>query len=489
MPNPFIGREPKRLYDFLYDVFSIPRPSGHEEKMAEYVVNFARKRGLEYVTDEMLNVLIRKPASPGQGNVPPILLEGHMDIVTVKAPDSKHDFLKEPIDLITEGDWVHGNKTTLGADNGCAVAIMLALLDDDDLVCPPVECLFTVQEELGMLGADGFDLSQIRARRVIGLDAGSEGVFRKGVSSKYKNVFKFPVEREKAGGETYEVTVSGLLGGSPSEAVSLDRACAIKLAGRVLYRLITRYDARINLVDKSKNPGVAEDCKAVITISDVSIEELHALAEEMQKAMRGEYAESESDITVKITKCTRGEFEPMTAASSLAVAGALYLMPYGSSRRVIERSEEPRCFFVLRHLSTDEAGVKLETMVSADKQSIGTALQDEIKTLFTLLGAEIIKDDFDFGWDPEENSPLREVMRQTYIQLFDMEPIINVSHGGNDCVIIKKKIPEFDVVTTAATYLDYHTIYERLDMVSFEKVYYLIKKTLENLCNYEEKLY
>ena len=262
MANPFAGRKPERLYEFMYDIFSIPRPSNHEEKMARYVMDFAEAKGLEYYTDSWNNVLIRKVGSPGMEALPPVLLEGHMDIVPIKDTDSDHDFLTDPIDLIVEGNWVHGNKTTLGADNGCAVAIMLAVLDDDSLVHPPLECIFTVREELGMLGMMDFDLAQIKSRRVIGLDAGAEGIFRKGVSSKYKNKFSLPLRREECEGKVYDLEISGLCGGHAQMAFPADRACAIKLMGRVLYKLLDKFDIRVNLIDKTVNRGVAEDCRA-----------------------------------------------------------------------------------------------------------------------------------------------------------------------------------------------------------------------------------
>jgi dipeptidase D len=173
--NPFMNRSPENLYRFLFDVFSIPRPSGKEEKIAGYLVEFARARGLDHYRDSMNNVLIRKQGSPGYESEPPVLIEGHTDMVAVKTPGSSHDFDTDPIDLIVEENWVRANGTTLGADNGCAVAIMLALLDDDSLAHPPLECLFAAQEEPGMLGMKGFDFDQIRARRGIGLDAGSKG--------------------------------------------------------------------------------------------------------------------------------------------------------------------------------------------------------------------------------------------------------------------------------------------------------------------------
>lgn len=481
MADIFAGYEPKRLYDFLYDVFSTPRPSGHEEKMAEYVVRFARERGLEYVEDELHNVLVKKPASAGMEMLPPVLIEGHMDMVAVKAPDSRHDFLKDPIELIVEDGWVRGNGTTLGADNGCAVAVMLTLLDQEGLVHPPLECLFTVQEELGMLGADAFDLRHIKARRVIGLDAGSEGVFRKGVSSKYYEDIRFPVQREALHGKVYRLEVSGLKGGSPSEAVQLDRAYGVKLMGRVLYRLVLDYDARIQLVEKGKG----EDCAAVFAVADAAETELTDLAGAMQEAMRSEYAESEPDIVVQIKKTSAVNPLPMTAACSRRLAAGLYLIPFGAFRRVLERGEEPRCFCAAKTLATDESGVILGIVVSTDKRSIGIALKEEIRALASILGAELVRDEFDFGWDPEEHSPLREAMRRTYFRLFGTYPVINVSHGGNDCVVIKKKLPEFDVVTTAATYPDYHTVNERLDLESLSKVYDLVEKTLEELCRQE----
>lgn len=482
MANVFSGRQPQRLYDFMFDIFSIPRPSDHEEKIAQYVIDFAKKRGLDYYTDSWHNVLIRKAGSPGMEALPPILLEGHMDIVPIKEPESDHDFLTDPIDLIVEGDWVHGNKTTLGADNGCAVAIMLAVLDDNSLVHPPLECIFTVREELGMLGMMDFDLDQIKSRRVIGMDAGAEGIFRKGVSSKYKNKFSIPLQREEYAGKVYELNISGLCGGHAQMAFPLDRACAIKLMGRVLYKLLEKYDIRINLIDKSVNRGVAEDCRAQITVSEGKADSVAEFLMAEQALLLDEYAESEPGLRISFNPAVKAEFAPMTAASSRNAATALYLMPFGSIRRVIERSEELRCYITTKYVNTSESELTVDTTVSTDKRVNGIALQSEAVAFFKLFGAKVVNNEFEFGWDPEENSPIRETMRRSYVELFGCDPIINVSHGGNDCMVLKEKIPEFDVVTTAATYLDYHTTSERLDMVSFEKVYALICRTLKNLC-------
>ena len=212
MSNEYLinDREPQALYHFFEDISRIPRVSFHEKQVSQYLVDFAESRGLWYYRDEMYNVLIKKEGSRGCENLPPILLEGHVDMVAAKAEESSHNFETDPIELVVEGNILRANKTTLGADNGCAVAMMLTLLDKEDLVHPPLECLFTAQEETGLDGAKGFDLSKIDSRRVIGLDAGSEGVFRKGTTTKVQMTSALKTDREEIKGRIYELVVEGL---------------------------------------------------------------------------------------------------------------------------------------------------------------------------------------------------------------------------------------------------------------------------------------
>jgi dipeptidase D len=401
-------------------------------------------------------------------------------MVVVKNPGSSHDFETDPIDLIVEGNWVRANGTTLGADNGCAVAIMLALLDDDSLPHPPLECLFAAQEEPGMLGIKEFDLNQIRARRGIGLDAGSEGVFRKGVSSKYTDRFRMDIDRVPADGIRYELIVSGFLGGPASAAIPLDRGCAIKQCARMLHRLKKEHEIRLVSVDKRMNPGVAEDCEALfVLVNGDPGNMLSDLNDEFEK-IKAEYRESEPNIQFELNSST-GTREPMSKAGTERVIDALYLSPYGAERRVIERQNEPRCYAITSTVSTEENNIEFDTLISSDLSFIGIAKREEVKTLLALLGAVSVEDGYEFGWDPEDRSEIRDTLREAYVREFGKEPIINVSHGFNDCVIIKQSIPSFDVVTTAATYLDYHTTNERLDLQSFEKVYRLVCAALRKL--------
>ncbi len=482
MSTVFAGRKPERLYQFLNDVFSIPRPSGHEEQIAGYVLRFAKAKGLRAVTDGMHNVLVYKPGSAGMERLAPVLLEGHLDMVAAKEPQSVHDFLKDPIRVCVRDGWAYADGTTLGADNGCAVAMMLALLDDDTLMHPPLECLFTASEETGYDGIKAFDFSWIHARRAIGLDAGSEGVFRKGVSTKYKNEFVLPIVRENADGQRAVVEVSGLRGGSPSMAIPWDRACAIRLMGRLLHALTCQCGARIVWADKRQNPGLAQDCRAEILLPENTLDAARALIQAQQASLRAEYRQTDPDIALSLTPAAASAPAPMDPPSSARLAALLYLMPFGAPRRVAGRCDEPRVCLCARTVQTQDDQVRITTWISADLQAIGLAQQQEIETFFEIFGARCTGRQIDPGWDPQPDSPLRETMRQTYAALFGREPVVNVSHGGNDCVVLKQRLPEMDVVTTAATYLDYHTPRERLDLESFEKVYLLLTRTLAQLC-------
>jgi dipeptidase D len=287
------------------------------------------------------------------------------------------------------------------------------------------------------------------------------------------------IDREPADGIRYKLTVSGFLGGPASAAIPLDRGCAIKQCARLLHRL--KHDIRLISVDKRINPGVAEDCEAsFVLVNEDHGKMLSGLNDEFDK-IKTEYRESEPNIRFELNRSDADTRDPVNRAGTERVIDALYLLPYGAERRVIERQNEPRCYAITSTISTEENNIEFNTLISADLSSIGIARREEIKTLLALFGAVSEEDGYEFGYDPEDRSVMRDTLREAYVEEFGKEPIINVSHGFNDCVMIKQNIPSFDVVTTAATYLDYHTTNERLDLQSFEKVYRLVCAALRKM--------
>jgi dipeptidase D len=261
----------------------------------------------------------------------------------------------------------------------------------------------------------------------------------------------------------------------------LDRGCAIKQCARLLHRLKKDHDIRLISIDKRSNPGVAEDCGASFVLVDGDTGKLLGDLNDEFDRIKIEYRESEPNIRFSLKKTDLAGREPINSAGTEHVIDALYLLPYGAERRVTERQDEPRCYAAIVSVASEENKVELSTLISADLTLIGTAKLEEIKTLLELFGAVLVEEDNEFGWDPEERSAIRDTLLKAYIKEFGREPVINVSHGFNDCVVIKQHIPTLDVVTTAATYLDYHTPNERLDLQSFERVYRLVCAALKKL--------
>lgn len=474
-----MDREPLAMYHYFEDLSAIPRVSCNEAAAAAYVISIAKAHGLWYYEDDIHNVLVRKPGSRGCETLPPVLLEGHLDIVGEKTADSPHNFETDPLELMVEGNILHANNTTLGADNGCAVAMMLKILTDNDLVHPPVECLFTVQEEIGLIGAKHFDVSRLRSRRVIGLDAGSEGVFRMGTSTKLEMTSLYLARREPTAGIVYRLTVSGLRGGDQGAGIPLERICAIKMTARVLHHLNKELDVRIISIDKV-GKSIPENCLSYIALEKGSSERMQQILQEQQTLIRKEYAESDPDITITAVE-EKHDLPMLIKEDNMQLIRALYLMPYGAKNRSLLRNDEVSCSVILKKIYTKEDGIRIFSVVSTEQMEQGEALNEQIKTFLTCFGFRIEDLHLNKGWDWEPDSPIRNTMVRAYEELFGRKPKVNISHGGNDCVVLKEKIPELDMVTTAATYVDFHTPKERLYMDTFEKVMALLERTLQLL--------
>lgn len=472
-------REPLVLYHYFEDLSAIPRVSGNEAAAAAYVVSIAKAHGLWYYEDDLHNVLVRKPGSKGCEGLPPVLLEGHLDMVGEKTADSTHNFDTDPLELVVEGNILHAKDTTLGADNGCAVAMMLKILTDDTLVHPPVECLFTVQEETGLIGAKHFDVSRLQSRRVIGLDAGSEGVFRMGTSTKLELSSRYPARREPLEGTVYRFTVEGLRGGDQGAGIPLERICAIKMTARVLHHLNKELDVRIISMDKV-GKSIPESCLSYIALVKGSAERMQQIIRQQQALIRKEYEESDPDITITAVE-ERKNLPMLVKEDSIQLIRALYLMPYGAKNRSLSRIDEVSCSVILKKIYTRDDGIHIFSVVSAEQPEQGEALNEQVKTFLACFGFCLENQHLNKGWDWEPDSPIRDTMVRAYVELFGKKPKVNISHGGNDCVVLKEKIPELDMVTTAATYVDFHTPKERLYMDTFEKVLALLERTLRLL--------
>ena len=319
------GRSPRKLYDFFEQISAIPRGSRNEKEISEYLLAFAAERGLRVWRDDIYNVIIWKDGQNGGECQKPVLLECHTDIVCAKTPDSTHDFLHDPIRLIQEGNILHADRTTLGADNGCGVATILYILDSKDFPHPPLECYFASQEEIGLIGASNIDVSKFKARRAIGLDAGTDGVLCEGASSKYTYELCHAAQWEENHNQSWKLTVSGLMGGHAALWMPMDRQNAARLAGMALNTIRMHTDLRLCRMEGS-DKGIMQQFQANF-VTMLSEKDLYREVNEIEMHLQHEFRDVEPELRLHLEKAD--DRKTLKKECSDQLIDLLLYLPYG----------------------------------------------------------------------------------------------------------------------------------------------------------------
>ena len=474
------GRKPEAVFRFFEELCAIPHPSYHEERVADWLVAFARERGLWCYRDELHNVLIKKPATKGWEHRAPILFQGHTDMVCEKNGDVEHDFLRDPLKLFLDGDLLGARGTTLGGDDGIAVAIMLALLDGEMVEHPALECLFTVSEEVGLNGAHGFDYSKVSARRMINLDSEDLGVVTAGCAGGLRSELTLPTKREPIAGEALDVCISGLCGGHSGVDIHRGRANANKLMGRLLSSLRKTGDVRlVRLTGGSKDNAIPRECEAIVAVSDAKVAEelLRNAAEELVREYRG----IESNAIVRVTRVAGGMDMISRADTDRAIA---ILANVQNGVREMNASVEglvewSRNLGVVR---TAEDGSEI-TFVFSSRSAWESRLDasiDELDALAAVTGCTTNHHSRYPGWTYAPQSPLRDAYLRAYREVTGKQARVDVIHAGLECGIIYSKLSDMDIISIGPDMRDIHSPNERLDLSSVETFW----KTLEKVISY-----
>ncbi len=469
------NREPASVFRFFEEICAIPHPSYHEEKIADYLVAFAKQRGLEYYRDQAHNVLIKAPATPGMEERAPILLQGHTDMVCEKNADVEHDFLTDPLKLYLDGNQLRAKGTTLGADDGIAVAMMLALLDGAISSHPALECLFTTAEEVGLDGATTFDYSRIAARRMINLDNEELGVLTAGCAGGMRSDLTFASPKTSAEGATVRLFVGGLMGGHSGVNIDCGRANANKLVGRLLASLQREQEVRlVSLQGGSKDNAIPRECEAVFVVPDAddAIEHLTELAEAMASELSSEdkgffmTAEQVADEPVAF-----GAKESENVIALLCGVANGVLAMSNNVKGLVEYSRNQGVI----HTEGDTISV-----IFSSRSSIESLLDSsvtELDTLARVLGASARHYARYPGWSYAKCSALRDAYLEAYRQVMGKDATVNVIHAGLECGVISSKVPDMDMISIGPDMRDIHSPDEALDLDSVE----LFWKTLEHL--------
>lgn len=477
------GYKPESLFRFFEDISAIPRGSGNERAISDFLVNFAKIRGLEVYQDGASNVVIKKAASAGSEDKPPIMLQGHLDMVCEKKAGVAHDFDKDGIDLIVENGVLRANGTTLGGDNGAAVALMMAILDDDSLRHPPVECVFTTEEEVGLNGAVTLDKSILKARTMINLDSEEEGVATVSCAGGMRYTLSKTAKPETDNGSVVTISLSGLLGGHSGTDIDKERYNANKLMARLLYRLSQDSQARlVSFNGGTKDNAIPRECKAAVYFKDspnanAALETANKMCSEFSE----EIIPSEPGFQFEISVTENKKTSFFSYDDTKALIGAVCLAPNG-----IRRRNPKQGYFVVTSLNLGIVSTENDKMslVFAPRSSV-SSLQEETKDALKLL-ADTYGFETDIagqypGWAFKENSPIREVFCRTYKDLFNSELKIEAIHAGLECGLFSDAIPGLDAIAVGPTIRGCHTPDEYLPLDSFERFYKLLTAVLEQL--------
>lgn len=465
------GYEPKAVFEIFEDICAIPHGSGNEKGVADYITAYAEKRGLFVLRDETGNVFVRKNATPGYENTPAILLQGHMDMVCEKNSDSTHDFLTDGLKLSVKDGYLWADGTTLGADNGIAVAMMLALLDTNEH--PTLELLFTVEEETGLFGAQGFDCSSVTAKRMINLDSEEDWQITAGCAGGNRTEISFGFEKlpAKEGDLFLDVSITGLSGGHSGAEIHLGKTNANVLMGRLLaaaYEKVKFNVVKIN--GGGKDNAIARECFATIRFdSEEALNAAKKVIVTESLRVRKEINKDDKALSVGIGKAEADYYlsdsltERIVSFLTTVNTGVLKmsnqiegLVEYSRNLGVVITSES-EVRFIISARSSLEAQLDLSIR--------------ELDTLASLVGADCRHYARYPGWEFEPASLLREQYIEKYKFLFGKTPTVGVIHAGLECGILSSKMPGMDIISVGPNMHDIHSPNEHLDLVSTQKIW------------------
>lgn len=474
-----------KVFDIFAEICKVPRPSKHEERISKWLQDFAAAHGIECVVDEAMNVIMRVPATPGYENHEGVILQAHMDMVCEKNGDVQHDFMTDPIETYVDGEWLKAKGTTLGADNGIGISMALAAITDPELQHPAIECLFTVDEETGLTGAEKLKDGMLQSKRLINLDSEDDGQIFIGCAGGIDTLAKmhYKGERLEVKGERLAIrlSVSGLLGGHSGDDINKGRTNANQLIVWFLARIWPQTEIQLASINGGNlRNAIAREAQAVIAVpmeykEQIRIEWNHFVAQ-----MEGVFGEVEKDMRLELETCDLPDFF-IPADKAYRLIMALCECPHG----MIAMSKEMPG---LVETSTNLASIKMRDgyieVNTSQRSSIEASkhhLKWAVEQALSMACDEVTHGDGYPGWAPNPKSELLEVVKKAYIDLYKAEPKVLAIHAGLECGLFLEKYPYLDMVSIGPQMYGVHSPQERLSIPSTDKCYQWLCQTLKSL--------
>ena len=476
--------EPADVFGYFRKISTIPHGSYHTSELSDYLESFAKDHSLDYVRDDMGNLIISRPASKGCEGFAPIALQGHIDMVCEKDASNPIDMEKQAISLMTDGEWIWADRTTLGGDDGIAVAIMLALLVDETITCPPLECIFTVDEEVGLLGADKMNLTGLRSRRMINLDSENEGLITASCAGGAEVGLTYKAKRRDKKGEVLTLSVKGLRGGHSGECINCGRANADILLARLLYRLekVGKY-CIIGINGGLRDNAIPREAKAeIIFTGNFKHREVKEAVQSFADDIAREYSVTDPDIHIHAEWANKGKIITRIAfgrKDSRRLVRFLMSIPNGLIETSALYKDVPQTSLNLGILKTMAEGFHMVSMVRSSINSQKQMLLDRIACIADEFGISMAVEGVYPAWELIEQSDFRDLAADVYQQLTGKKAEVCVIHGGLECGLLAAKVPGLDCISIGPDMEGVHTPSERLNIPSSKRTYDYIKSILE----------
>lgn len=472
--------KPERVFYYFEKLSSIPRGSGNMKKIADFCEDFAKEHNLKCHRDSADNVIIFKEGTDGYEESEPVILQGHLDMVCQKTEDSDINFETDTLDLYIDGDFVKAHNTTLGADNGIAVAVILAILEADEYSHPPIEAVFTVDEEVGMLGAMALDMSLLNAKKMINLDSEEEGIVTVSCAGGGDFNVTCPVKRNKAQGVYAKLLLKGLKGGHSGMEINSGRVNADILMGRVLDELKRQCNFDIiSLTGGDKANAIPNRAEAELCVYDVG--SFKAAADNVFDTIKAEISHRESDFAPEVVFGESGEFEVYDSETSEKLVTALLCVPGGVMDMSAEIDGLVETSLNLGILKDMGDSVYMGLSLRSNKKTAMEYLKRRLDALFKTLGCKTEVSGVYPPWEYKENSVLQNLYCDVYKKLFNKEPQVAAIHAGLECGVFSSGIEGMECISIGPEMFDVHTVSERLSIASTERFFDLITEILKNL--------
>ncbi len=472
--------EPKDVFHFFEEITRIPHGSGNVDKISDYLVQFAKSRDLFYIQDKWKNVIIVKEATPGYEQEPAVILQGHMDMVAVKKPDCDIDMQTEGLRVAVDGDKVYAEGTSLGGDDGIAVAYGLALLDSHAISHPRLEVVITVDEEVGMDGAREIDLSMLQGHRMLNLDSEDEGIFLTSCAGGARVDCHMPLQDNLMQGISYEITLGGLLGGHSGGEIHKERGNANCLFGRLLWNLIQAMPVGlISVKGGLADNAIPRETKAVLVIPPKYSALFAEITDDTASKIAAELSGKDPHFAVHVSESGKGEFSCVQPEDTKRLAAVLCTLPNGVQSMSADVPGLVETSLNLGILEKREDGLHAQFSVRSSVESAKHALIQKLAAVMALAGGTYeVSGDYP-GWKYRTDSPLREKMVKLYRDMYGENPKVEGIHAGLECGILGSKIDDLDCVSFGPQMNDIHTTEETLSISSTKRVWEYLVRLLE----------